>query len=296
MTLEEIEARIRAALPALAYRKAELNTYGEDNYVVVLDGRWIVRLPRSDDHLGRFAAELNLLDVLRGKVSVRVPHYEHVAEGRRMGAYRLIEGREMTPSLFRSLAAGQQRNILGRLAEFLSTLHALPMKILEQPDGTVQRAWRPVEFAAYYRGRQREKIAAVVGAVSLARFDAFFELFERRDLAGVDRLAHGDLSDDHILVSREGALAGVIDFTDACWGNPSGGDFAYFWRLGEDAVDYVLTHYAMSAEDPGLKNRARWIFVRYLITQVAYGNRAKWNLGVDEALAELDPHLRWCGV
>jgi hypothetical protein len=35
--------------------------------------------------------------------------------------------------------------------------------------------------------------------------------------------------------------------------------------------------------------------VRYLINQLWYGDRVKWNLTVDEALAELDGHLRALG-
>lgn len=294
MTLDEIEALIRSAFPNLIYRKAELNTYGEDNYVVVLDGSWIVRLPRSDEQLGRFAAELSLLEGLRRRVAVRVPLYEYVSEGKRLGAYRLIEGQEMTPPRFRALAAPQQRAVLEGLAAFLAALHAMPQGAIAQPDGQVQRRWPPAAFSAYYRGRQREKIAAAVNEHWLARFDAFHEAFEKR-AGGIERLAHGDLSDDHILLSDAGTLAGVIDFSDAAWGDPSG-DFAYFWRLGEGAVDHVLAHYAHAAEDPGIKDRARWTFVRYLINQIAYGSRAKWNLNVEQALAELDPHLRWCGV
>ncbi len=292
MTLAEIEARIRSAFPALAYREAVLNTYGEDNHVVVLDGRWVVRMPRSEAQLGRFAAELSLLEALRSMVAVQVPHYQHMADG--IGAYRLIEGREMTPPLFRSLPVARQNEVLAALGEFLAVLHALPQSAITQPDGTVQRHWGPAAFAAYYRGMHREKIAAAVSAAWLARFDAFHDAFEKTPV-GPLRLVHGDLSDDHILLDGEGRIAGVIDFTDASWGDPAG-DFAYFWRLGENAVDMALAHYALADDVAGVKDRARRTFVRYLINQIAYGERAKWNLSVDEALAELEPHLKWCGV
>lgn len=292
MTLAEIEARIRSTFPTLAYREAVLNTYGEDNYVVLLDGLWVVRMPRSDAQLGRFAAELRLLETLRDRVAVQVPHYEYVAEA--LGAYRLIEGREMTPPLYRSLPASRQREVLADLGAFLSVLHALPESAIAQTDGTVQQSWPPAMFAAYYRGMHREKIAAAVSASWLARFDAFHDAFEKTAL-GPARLVHGDLSDDHILLDAQGRMAGVIDFTDAGLGDAAI-DFAYVWRLGESAVDMVLADYALATDDPGVKARARWTFVRYLINQIAYGDRAKWNLSVDQALAELEPHLKWCGV
>jgi aminoglycoside 2''-phosphotransferase len=293
-SLAELEARIRAAFPSLLYQRAVFNTYGEDNYVVVLDGAWVVRFPRSDAQRWRLVAELPLLRALKSRVAIAVPDYEHVAREMAFGAYRLIEGREMTPPLFRALNGVAQNAVLDGMGAFLATLHALPEATIRRADGEVQRCWSGTAFAAYYRGMQRAKIAAVVSAAWLARFDAFHDAFAV-DRGGVARLAHGDLSDDHILIGADGWLAGVIDFTDAAWGDP-GIDFAYFWRLGEGAVDRVLAHYPLAAEDAGLKNRARWTFVRYLINQIAYGGRAKWNLSVADALAELDPHLRWCGV
>jgi aminoglycoside phosphotransferase (APT) family kinase protein len=288
--LASLEARIRSAFPTLAFSRAELNTYGEDNFVVVLDGAWIVRLPRSDSQLGRFAAELNLLEQLRGRVRVAVPHYTFVTPNRSLGAYRLIEGREMTPPLFAALDSAAQRAVLAGLGEFLATLHALPQATMVQPDGSLQRSWTGAQFAAYYRLLRRAMIAPLVSEAWLARFDAFHDALAEVT-GGMERLAHNDLSDDHILIGPDGALAGVIDFTDASWGDPAN-DFAYAWRFGEGAVDRLLAHYPLAAEDPDLKRRSHWLFLRYLINQISYGDRAKWNLSVDEALAELDPHMR----
>lgn len=292
--LADLEARIRAAFPALEYEHAVFNTYGEDNYVVVLDGRWIVRFPRSDGQRWRFIAELSLLEALRSTASVAVPHYEWVAPEKAFGSYRLIEGREMTPPVYAALCPSKQRAVLVQMGEFLSDLHALPEETIRLPDGALQRCWNSEASTAYYRGIRRAMIEPVVSTAWLARFDAFHEAFAAIG-SGVDRVCHGDLSDDHILIASDGRLAGIIDFTDAAWGDPAI-DFAYLWRMGEEAVDTVLLHYASAAADGGLKDRARWTFVRYLINQISYGARAKWNLSVEEALAELEPHLTWCGV
>lgn len=287
---KELEARVRDTFPQLTFAKAELDAYGEDNHVLVLDREWIVRIPRAEDQIGRFVAELQLLEVLRDLSPVPVPHYQFVAPDKSMGAYLLIEGAELTPPLFALLDAGAQRTLLERLGRFLGVLHALPGETLRQPDGYIQHCWSGEQFAALYRGMRRPKIARVTPPAMLARFDAFHEAFEAR-AAGPARLAHGDLSDDHILVRADGALAGIIDFTDAAWGDPAI-DIAYFWRLGEAALDHVLANYPLAAEDAGLKTRSHWTFVRYLINQIAYGTRAKWNLPPEQALAELDGHLK----
>ena len=288
-----LEARLRDEIPGLAFQHAELNDYGEVNQVLVLDGTWVVRFVRNVEGLATFAAELRLLEALRGASPVRVPHYEFVAPDRSFGAYRLIAGREMTPAVYGGLDAAKRRGVLTALAGFLTVLHQLPRELVAQPDGVIPGTFSGEQFATLYRGVRRAKIARLVDAATLARFDAFHEAFE--EIApGVPRLAHNDLSDDHILVGDDGALAGVIDFGDAAYGDPAI-DFAWFWRLGEPAVDFVLATYALTPEDPGLKTRAHWVFVRYLINQLHYGDRARWHLPVDAALAELDPHLRRLG-
>lgn len=289
----ELEQRIRDALPDLSFTTAMPVEYGEDNHVAVLDDTWIVRFPRSEEQRGRFIAELNLLRALRDISRVRVPVYEHVAADRSMGAYRMIRGAELRPPLFVALDKPARYALLVEMSGFLGVLHALPEKTIAQPDGFIQRTWSGEQFAALYRGMRRAKIARGVPAAAMLRFDAFHEAFEEIS-AGVPRLAHNDLSDDHILIRDSGALAGIIDFTDASFGDPAI-DFAWFWRLGEDAVDLVLAHYPLATEDPGLKLRSHWTFVRYLINQIWYGERSKWNLPLDAALSEIDRHLKRLG-
>jgi len=289
----ELERRIRAALPALSFTTAVPIDSGEDNHVAVLDDTWIVRFPRSDEQRGRFIAELNLLHALCDISRVRVPVYEHVAEDRSMGAYRMIRGTEMRPLVFAALDKPVQYALLVEMGGFLGTLHTLPEATIVQPDGFTQRTWSGEQFAALYRGMRRPKIARFVPAQAMARFDAFHEAFEKL-APGVPRLAHNDLSDDHILIRDTGALAGIIDFTDAAYGDPAI-DFAWFWRLGEDAVDLVLSHYALAEEDKDLKARSHWTFVRYLINQIWYGERSRWNLPLEQALAEIDGQLKRLG-
>ena len=290
--LAELEQRIRAAFPELAFTRAELDDYGDDNQVVVLDGAWIVRFPRNDEYRARFAAERNLLAALHPVTHVCVPHYEFVAPDGSFGAYRRIAGTEMTPPVFRALDAAAQRTVLTELAGFLAAIHALPAATIAQPDGFIPQTWSGEQFAALYRGMRRAKIARVVDATSLARFDAFHDAHEKVP-AGVARLVHDDISDDHILIA-DGRLSGIIDFSDASFGDAAI-DFAWFWRLGEAAVDTVLGAYGLAAQDPGLKSRGYWTFVRYLINQLSYGTKAKWNLTPQQALAELDGHLTRLG-
>jgi aminoglycoside phosphotransferase (APT) family kinase protein len=199
----------------------------------------------------------------------------------------------MTSAVFAAMPSFDQRKVLSSLASFLSMLHALPAETIAQPDSAIARTWSGAQFAALYRNTRRAEIARTVSAKTLARFDAFHDALATLQ-PGVPRLAHDDLSDDHILVDGS-RLSGIIDFSDAAFGDPSI-DFAWFWRLGEANVDRLLQDYKFATADPLLKTRSHWIFVRYMINQLWYGLQGKWELTAEQTLAELDPHLERLGL
>jgi aminoglycoside 2''-phosphotransferase len=292
LTLDELAGRIRDAFPELHFTNATLIGHGDDNLVLVLDGERIARFPRNEEYRGRFAAELNLLSTLGPISPLPVPNYESVSPDRSVGVYERINGREMTPEVFAAMTHADQRIALSWLAAFLSTLHALPAETIAQPDGSIARTWSGEQFAALYRGVRRSTIARAISKRNLERFDAFHHAFESV-VSGPARLAHNDLSDDHILVDGS-RVTGIIDFSDAAFGDPAI-DFAWFWRLGEASVDKVLDDYRISADDPALKSRSHWTFVRYMINQLWYAVHGQVNLSLEQWLAELEPHLKRLG-
>jgi aminoglycoside 2''-phosphotransferase len=291
-TLEALTARIRAAFPQLPFKHARLIGHGDDNLVVVLDDTWVARFPRNDEYHGRFAAELNLLAKLAPLSPIPLPHYEYVSEERDFGVYQQIQGQEMTSAVFAAMPPPDQRKVLSSLATFLSTLHALPAETIAQADGTIARTWTGAQFAELYRDQRRGVIARTISPKTLVRFDAFYDALATLE-PGPARLAHDDLSDDHTLVDGS-RLTGIIDFSDAAFGDPVI-DFSWFWNLGEENVDRLLQDYKFVADDPSLKTRSHWIFVRGLINRLWYGPRGRWEMSVEQTVAELDPHLKRLG-
>ena len=291
-TLDELLAHIREVFPRLEFSTAELIGTGDDNLVVVLDGEQIARFPRKAEYRSRFAAELNLLARLAPASPLPVPRYERVSPDGSVGIYQRIKGREMTVEVFSTMTPADQRLALASLAAFLSSLHALPAETIVQPDGSIARTWSGERFAALYRRVRRAEIAEIVSETMLARFDAFHDTF-KSVAPGPSRVAHNDLTDDHILV-RDGRITGIIDFSDAAFGDPAS-DFAWFWRLGEANVDRLLGDYRFASEDPSLKARSHWVFVRYMINQLWYSARGEVNLSTEQWLAELEPHLKHLG-
>ena len=291
-TLDELAAKIRDVFPELDFSKAELIVTGDDNLVVVLDGERIAGFPRNEEYRGCLAAELNLLSKLGPISPLPVPRYECVSPDRSFGVYKRIKGREMTPEVFSAMAPSDQKIALTLFAEFLSTLHSLPAETIAQPDGSIARTWSGEQFTVLYRRERRVEIASIISAKTLARFDAFHDAFETVE-PWPARLAHIDLTDDPISVLGS-QIAGIIDFSDAAFGDPAS-DFAWFWRLGEAHVERLLGEYSLAADDPMLKTRSHWRFVRYMINQLWYGLDDKWNSSTEQWLAELEPHLNRLG-
>ena len=98
-------------------------------------------------------------------------------------------------------------------------------------------------------------------------------MFEKSRLAAATStnalaVIHGDFTDDHILLeSVDGRLAGVIDFTDACLGDPAY-DFAFLWAYGPWVPERVARAHGPGVDHAEMLVRSLWWFTRYRIDQV----------------------------
>src|SRR5271168_935289 len=95
--------RIRTEFPLLRFADAKLNDFGEDHAVVLLDGRWAFRFPRSAAAAALGVMERRLLAQLNAVSPVATPHYEHVSQAGDFGGYRMIAGEELTEARFAAL-------------------------------------------------------------------------------------------------------------------------------------------------------------------------------------------------
>jgi aminoglycoside 2''-phosphotransferase len=267
--LEDLAARIRAAFPALSFTDARLIDEGADHAVVVLDGAWLFRFPRDERYRTRlFPVELNLLAALGALTPVPIPRYRFIAPNAEFGGYALIRGEPLRPALFASLAPHVQTGIFATLAEFLRLVHAQPPAILAQADGAIAHEWTGEAFRERWIGERRAPVASLVSAALLADIDRFYDAYAAAPPPPREVVTHGDLTDEHMLLApgHEG-LAGVIDFGDACLGDPAY-DFAFFFAYGEAAALEIARRYDPAGADPGLLARARGHYIRFCVERL----------------------------
>jgi aminoglycoside phosphotransferase (APT) family kinase protein len=231
---------------------------GFDFKVLILDDRWVVRIPRRQQVLSALEQEIALLPKLEAALPVAVPHLELISRNPHLVVYPLIQG---TP-----LIDEDPEGVRG----FLDSLHHLQTDVLPPTD------W----IASYTEQCERfeDLVLPLLDRGERARAQAFFT--EVETLTGFDPcVTHSDLGAEHLLV-REGKLVGVIDWGDARLGDPA---LDYSWLLHGPFPDWDV--------DPELRRRALFYHRLAPFFSVHYGVFTKRPDYVEQALVRLRSRL-----
>jgi aminoglycoside phosphotransferase (APT) family kinase protein len=236
--------RIRERLGVEAAEVIEIEE-GWDSLVLEVDEEWIVRVPRRSEVRESMQCEGRLLAELAPLLPVPVPRFEVVEDSQDVFfvAYRKLPGEPLDdPS---ALLAPQ-------LAAFLVALHDFPR----------DRASRAgVGQQALIIERCRREVLPLLSADERRRAEKMLDWFV--SLEPPDPvLVHADLGPAHML-HRGSNVTGVIDWSDACLGDPAL-DFAWLLHGTNEAFASALLDGYSKARDPGPNLRERALFYRRL--------------------------------
>jgi aminoglycoside phosphotransferase (APT) family kinase protein len=231
---------------------------GFDFKVVLVDDRWVVRIPRREQVFSALEQEVVLLPELEAALPVAVPHFEHISHDPPFVVYPLIQG---TP-----LVDEDPDGVRG----FLESLHRVQTDVLPPTDWIASYTEQCAKF--------EELVFPLLDQHDRSRAQALFA--EVETLTGfVPCVTHSDLGAEHLLV-REGRLVGVIDWGDARLGDPA---LDYSWLLHGPFPDWDV--------DPELRRRARFYHRLAPFFSVHYGVFTKRPEYVEQALATLSSRL-----
>lgn len=211
---------------------------GFDFKVVLLDDRWVVRIPRRAQVVEALEREIALLPELAPVLPVQVPQFELVSRDPPFVVYPLIAGRPLVDEDGEGVRA------------FLEALHSVETDVLPE-----------IDWVAAYREQCAEFERFALPLLDAAEVRQARELFsEVETLTDFDScVIHGDLGAEHLLV-RDGRLAGVIDWGDARRGDPA---LDYSWLLHAAFPDWGV--------DADLRRRARFYHRLAPFYSVHYG-------------------------
>lgn len=269
------ERLIGTQFPSLGSIRVSARHGGVDHHAVEINDTWIFRFPKRAECEAMLSRELRLLPELASFMPVQVPEYEFIGAPSHefpclFAGYRKLPGTpaiECAPGVVDLQAVGRD------LGPILSALQAVPLDFAALI-GVVNL--EDFESADGLRTGTLEELAAiqsVVPASTRARCRAFVD-GECAALAAAPRsrcLLHGDLSAEHLLIDpTEGQVVGLIDWADACFGDPAY-DLKFLWAwLGEEAVLPLITPRQIRM-DVGLLDRVRYYGVCTAVGEVAYG-------------------------
>lgn len=251
--------RIRALRPDLTTESAASghpDGDSSDNDVIIVghpDGKWVFRFARTDDRRQRMVFETRVLDLLRERAAMPVPH--PVVREADVMAYHWIEGEPLTPWLIASLDEAAQQRLADQLGAFLRALHSTPSDE-PLPDSS------PDEYRAYFAERLPRVRETLYPRVMAFQREWVERLFSDalRDLAFFEyqpRLIHNDFKVCHILYDAgPQRLSGVLDFSYACYADPAIDIGNLMQWYGETFVSRMFTTYP---EMCALMPRARFI-------------------------------------
>jgi aminoglycoside phosphotransferase (APT) family kinase protein len=211
--------KARAALadfPDLAREPLQPIPGGWASWTFAVGSQWIVRFPRNAGVARSTERELRLLPALAGRLPVATPAPTHAGtcDGWPFFVYRRIPGRPLAPG-------DGHPAFLAELGATLGALHGLPVAGAVQllGDEPTPDAW----WAGYdelWRTVEADVLPLVAGHVRNAITAEYRRVVDRRPQFP-PVLVHRDLAPEHILVDeRTGRLSGLIDFEDACVGDP----------------------------------------------------------------------------
>jgi aminoglycoside phosphotransferase (APT) family kinase protein len=232
--------RIKEEFPEIKWKTYRYLTQGWDHVVIILDETVVFRAPKDSFYRRELKNEIQLLQYLKKKVNVGIPHYIYVSRDESFAGYNLVKGRELTASRFQQLSASEKECAASQLAGFITALHATPESILKKCQVKKENQ------EEMYEELVRDTRALVYPRLSKKYIQFIEEYFQELETAlGHDHpyaLVHNDLISEHILWDAQRKQINIIDFSDRSLGDPAI-DFAGLREYGPEFTTHVFELY-----------------------------------------------------
>jgi aminoglycoside 2''-phosphotransferase len=191
---------------------------GWDNMVVEVNDTMIFRFTRRDEVKSQFLKEIELLPLLSDNLTVSVPKpiYTQTDSTPCFMGYKKIEGIQLKSYHVNNYL----ENVSSSIGNFLSELHRVKGEGLSRIEYYDPSSWK-AQYQLLY-DRIEKELSERFNTRIWRRIQYVFKTYlgNPENFIFEPVLCHRDLSGEHIL-HVIGSLTGVIDWGDACFGDPA---------------------------------------------------------------------------
>lgn len=244
--LEKGKNEIIKRYPVLSNCEFKADNSGWTNFAIKVDNKYLFRFPKNDDAYYSINKEYKILEILNKKLqnNIKVPDYifSNLNSDCPFVGYEIIQGEFLTADLFDSLSGEKKESVLNNMAIFLNTLHSIDYSELNL---------EPVDPIKWYQElykRVQEVCYKYFDGDLINRTTELFEMFfnDKTMHNYKPTLVHGDLSEDHIIVTKDGV--GIIDFGDLMVFDPAY-DLIWAYICDKDFYSKLFEKYSGNKDD-----------------------------------------------
>lgn len=231
---------------------------GWDNYAIIVNNEYLFRFPRRQESLDQIRQEAEVLDILHAKLPkyIEVPKYlaANLDDDYPFVYYKMIQGQPLTKELYDGFTEEEKDRFIKYMVEFLHILHSIDIKSCKSLEkvnalGKYQDFYQKVTEVClkYLTPDEQCKTKQI--------FDRYLQDISMQNY--IPAAVHGDLSENHILITKNGI--GVIDFGDTSIFDPAI-DLCWFYLLDHEMFHRITTEY-LSHEDMDFERRITQFYV-----------------------------------
>ncbi len=183
---------------------------GLDSIAYLVNHEYIFKQSKHHEARLNLKKEIQVLNYLKGKVTLQIPDIEYYSEEYGICGYREIRGEKLTPTIYKNMSDDEKDKLVQDIALFLREMHSLPLPDIDELELNVMN-----DYKSDYK-ILREIIYNKIPDRSKKYIDDLYKriLNDERIFKYVKAICHNDLSCNHIMLHNNKVI-GIIDFGDA---------------------------------------------------------------------------------
>jgi aminoglycoside 2''-phosphotransferase len=241
--------RIREVYPSLKIEKAERNTFGQNNDVIIINDSFVFRFPKYIEGINNLKNEVILLNTISKVIKTPIPEPVFISldeqqAGKAFAGYKIISGNPMWKNELLALNENGLGQVAHQLISFLKQMHTFPLDALrsvikeefKEPGAEIESLYIKLidKVYPYMSSESKDSVSH--------RFETFIE--NEKTNSTIPTLIHGDFGASNILWdAATNKVTGIIDFGGTRLGDPAYDFAGLLSSYGENFFNLCINLY-----------------------------------------------------